>query len=290
YIIQHFRLHVSKYLLKNVRDEWLSLIEECLSHEVQVVREKAIHALPLVFEQYLRDDGLQYGAVDAKHRRMELVEKYCAQLGSTSVNGLVLRMGHARAVGSLPKFVLTEHLPTVVRSLMECSKVTEATHKWAEARRDAVIGLTEVCATMGVVGGVERYLGDIVQALLECLLSICRQCAVEAPHLNSPEVVRAVLCGVAQQAVEKIDRTRAHAGRIFTSIIYKYALKRIFPSDEVELKPQKEAEEDQPPTSENSNVVLWLFPGHTMPRFVQLLSYDDYRYCVIKGLIVDRNK
>lgn len=39
-------------------------------------------------------------------------------------------------------------------------------------------------------------------------------------------------------------------------------------------------------TSENSNVVLWLFPGHTMPRFVQLLSYDEYRYNVIKGLVV----
>lgn len=53
------------------------------------------------------------------------------------------------------------------------------------------------------------------------LLSISRQCAIEAPELNSPAVVSAVMCGVAQQAVEKIDRTRAHAGRIFTSIIYK---------------------------------------------------------------------
>ncbi|KAI5644465.1 hypothetical protein NE865_03572 [Phthorimaea operculella] len=101
--------------------------------------------------------------------------------------------------------------------------------------------------------------------------------------------------GVAQQAVEKIDRTRAHAGRVFTSLIYNDppisniphhdALTRIFPCEEVELKP-KEEENTEPSTSENSNVVLWLFPGHTMPRLVQLLSYSTYRYHVVTGLVV----
>ncbi|KAM3967151.1 tubulin folding cofactor D [Aphomia sociella] len=303
-------------------DEWLNLIEECLSHEVQAIREKAIYALPLVFDQYLRDDNLIYDGVTAKQKRMQLIEKYCNQLNSTAHNGLLLRMGYARAVGSLPKFLLAEHLPLIIQSLIECSKVTEISHKWAESRRDAVIGLTEVCQTQGIVNGVEKYVEEIIVALLECLgeytidmrgdigawvreasmtglLSICRQCASEAPHLNSPEVIRNIMCGVAQQAVEKIDRTRAHAGRIFTSLIYNDpkinniphhdALKRIFPSEEVELKPQiKDLEEegDQPTTSENSNVVLWLFPGHTMPRFVQLLSYSEYRYNVIKGLVV----
>uniref|UniRef100_A0A2A4J981 Tubulin-specific chaperone D n=1 Tax=Heliothis virescens TaxID=7102 RepID=A0A2A4J981_HELVI len=301
-------------------DEWLALIEECLSHEVQAIREKAICALPLVFDQYLRDDDLKYGDVTAKEKRKQLMDKYCEQLTNTGVNGLVLRMGYSRAVGSLPKFVLTEHLPAVIQSLIDCTKLTEGTQKWAEGRRDAVVGLTEVCQTQGIVGGVEDYVGDIVAALLDSLseytidmrgdigawvreasmtglLSICRQCAIEAPHLNSPQVVREIMCGVAQQAVEKIDRTRAHAGRIFTSLIYNDppisniphhdALKRIFPCEEVELKPSKEADDMEPTaTSENSNVVLWLFPGHTMPRFVQLLTYPDYRYSVIKGLIV----
>ncbi|KAH9638460.1 hypothetical protein HF086_016785 [Spodoptera exigua] len=217
-------------------DEWLNLIEECLSHEVQAIREKAIHALPLVFDTYLRDDNLKYGELTSKEKRKQLMEKYCEQLTNTGVNGLVLRMG----------------LPTKVR-----------------VNRTPIIGL----------------------------LSISRQCAVEAPELNSPAVVSAIMSGVAQQAVEKIDRTRAHAGRIFTSLIYNDppitniphhdALKRIFPCEEVELKPPaKEVEEDQTTTSENTNVVLWLFPGHTMPRFVQLLNYPDYRYNVIKGLVV----
>ncbi|KAL4707948.1 hypothetical protein ACJJTC_013739, partial [Scirpophaga incertulas] len=302
-------------------DEWLNLIEESLSHEVQIIREKAIHALPLVFDQYLRDDNIMYVNKTSKVKRMELTEKYCEQLKNTGVNGLVLRMGFARAVGSLPKFMLSEQLPMVVQSLIDCSKVTETTQKWAESRRDAVLGLTEVCQTQGIVDGVEKYIGNILQALLDCLseytvdmrgdigawvreasmtglLSICRQCALESPHLNSPEMIKSVICGIAQQAVEKIDRTRAHAGRIFTALIYNDplitnipqhdALKRIFPFEEVELKAQsKEMEEEaEPLTSENSNVVLWLFPGHTMPRFVQLLNFDEYRYHVMKGLIV----
>ncbi|XP_013190254.2 tubulin-specific chaperone D [Amyelois transitella] len=317
--IASLSLGAAPYHSHETIDEWLNLIEECLSHEVQTIRDKAIRALPLVYDQYLRDDNMKYGELTAKQKRIQLLEKYCQQLGNTGVNGLLLRMGFARAVGSLPKFVLSENLQLVIQSLIECTKVSESTHKWAEARRDAVVGLTEVCQTQGIVNGVEKYVGEIVEALLECLneytidmrgdigawvreasmtglLSICRQCASEAPHLNSPQVIRDIMRGLSQQAVEKIDRTRAHAGRIFTAFIYNDppiknipnydALKRIFPSDEVELKQSKEADEDDQATSENSNVVLWLFPGHTMPRFVQLLSYPDYRYNVIKGLIV----
>ncbi|XP_063533150.1 tubulin-specific chaperone D [Cydia strobilella] len=298
-------------------DEWLNLIEECLAHEVQNIREKAIAAFPLVFDQYLRDDNMVYGDMTAKQKRVMLMQRYCEQLANTGVSGLVLRMGYARALGTLPKFVLSEYLPYIIQSLIDCTKVTDTTQKWAEARRDAVVGLTSVCQTMGIVGGVEKYVAIIVEGLLHCLseytidmrgdigawvreasmtglLSICRQCAVEAPQLNSPDVVSAVACGVAQQSVEKIDRTRAHAGRIFTSLIYNDppitniphhdALKRIFPPEEIELKPQTQNEEV--PTSENTNVVLWLFPGHTMPKFVQLLNYPAYRYSVIKGLVV----
>ncbi|XP_052740499.1 tubulin-specific chaperone D [Bicyclus anynana] len=296
-------------------DEWLNLIEECLSHEVQAIREKAIEALPHVFDQYLKDDNLLYGDVTAKQKRMQLVEKYCSQLGNTGVNGQFLRMGYARALGALPKFVLAEQMQLVIQSLIDCTKVTEVTLTWAEARRDAVVGLTEVCQTLGLGSGLERFVGEMRTALLECLseytvdmrgdigawvreasmtglLSLCRQCAADAPQLNDAAAVRSVACGVAQQAVEKIDRTRAHAGRIFTALIYNdppianiphhEALKRIFPCEEVEVR-----RSDEPETaSESSAVVLWLFPGHTMPRFVQLLAFPAYRYHVLKGLVV----
>lgn len=47
--------------------------------------------------------------------------------------------------------------------------MTDSTQKWAEARRDAVIGLTEVCQTQGILGSIDKYIGDIVSALLDCL-------------------------------------------------------------------------------------------------------------------------
>lgn len=75
--------------------------------------------------------------------------------------------------GSLPKFVLSEHLETVISSLMKCSRVTEGTQKWAEARRDAVLGLTAVCRTLGVApharGGVAPHVRAVAGALLACL-------------------------------------------------------------------------------------------------------------------------
>ncbi|XP_045447141.1 tubulin-specific chaperone D [Melitaea cinxia] len=295
--------------LRGALDEWLNLIEECLAHEVQAIREKAIEALPHVFEQYLQDDNLKYGDMTAKQKRMQLVDKYCEQLSNTGVNGLVLRMGYARAIGALPKFVLEEQMQLVIQSLIDCTKVTESTSKWAEARRDAVIGLTEVCQTLCLGSGLDKFVPDIRAALLECLseytvdmrgdigawvreasmtglLALCRQCARSAPHLNAADGTLATLRGVAQQAVEKIDRTRAHAGRVFTALLYNdppianiphhEALKRIFPSDEVEGEQ----------ASESSAVVLWLFPGHTMPRFVQLLAFPAYRYHVLRGLVV----
>lgn len=81
-------------------DEWLDLIEECLSHEVQAIREKAITALPVVFDEYLQNDETRYGNVTAKQKRSDLIQKYCEPLSNTGVNGLLLRMGYARAVGN----------------------------------------------------------------------------------------------------------------------------------------------------------------------------------------------
>ncbi|CAG4914997.1 unnamed protein product [Colias eurytheme] len=317
-------------------DEWLNLIEECLGHEVQAIREKAIEALPLVFEEYLQDDTLVYDGVTAKDKRKQLIEKYCEQLSNTGVNGLVLRMGYARAIGSLPPFALAEHQSLVVHALAACSGPTPGTTQWAEARRDAVLGLTAVCRALPVrtlgtllptvyaalLAALEEYTVDmrgdvgawVREASMTGLATLCRLCAeadatseAGTTKLVSADAVRAVVCGVAQQAVEKIDRTRAHAGRIFTALLYNdppipyipehEALKRIFPADEVEVEPiAEEARGTVPGTvpgsvpgsgaSESCHVVLWLFPGHTMPRFVRLLAFPEYRYHVVKGLVV----
>lgn len=45
--------------------------------------------------------------------------------------------------------------------------------------------------------------------------------AKQHPQLLESNLMRKITSGIAQQAVEKIDRTRALAGRIFYSFMYK---------------------------------------------------------------------
>lgn len=90
-------------------DDWLNLIEECLSHEAIVIRNKAVSALTAVFNEYLNYDSVKVAlshSVENKNmkenlqsKRKELIEKYCKQLKNTSSYGLNIRMGYSLAIG-----------------------------------------------------------------------------------------------------------------------------------------------------------------------------------------------
>ncbi|KAG7308254.1 hypothetical protein JYU34_006933 [Plutella xylostella] len=274
--------------------------------------------MPCVFTQYLQPDDLEYEGGTAKEKRVQLLEKYCEQLSNTGVNGLLLRMGYAKAIGSLPKFVLSDSCAHVIRSLIECTKVSPPTAKWAEARRDAALALSAVLQTTdrldlapeviaALLEALDEYTVDmrgdigawVREASMTGLLSVCRQCAVSAPQVLTPDVVSGIMTRLAQQAVEKIDRTRALAGRIFTAFIYNdpvipniphhEELKEIFPPEDVELKPlmqKPDTDEAAAPSTQYNNTVLWLFPGHTMPRFTRLLACETYRPRLLLGLAV----
>ncbi|XP_048478977.1 tubulin-specific chaperone D [Plutella xylostella] len=298
--------------------DWIQLLEECLEHEVSSIRDHAVAAMPCVFTQYLQPDDLEYEGGTAKEKRVQLLEKYCEQLSNTGVNGLLLRMGYAKAIGSLPKFVLSDSCAHVIRSLIECTKVSPPTAKWAEARRDAALALSAVLQTTdrldlapeviaALLEALDEYTVDmrgdigawVREASMTGLLSVCRQCAVSAPEVLTPDVVSGIMTRLAQQAVEKIDRTRALAGRIFTAFIYNdpvipniphhEELKEIFPPEDVELKPlvqKPDTDEPAAPSTQYNNTVLWLFPGHTMPRFTRLLACETYRPRLLLGLAV----
>lgn len=57
-------------------------------------------------------------------------------------------MGHALALGSLPRDILQQNFDFVVTALIDATKITLATSKWAECRRDAIKALTSVVSTM----------------------------------------------------------------------------------------------------------------------------------------------
>lgn len=83
------------------------------------------------------------------------------------------------------------------------------------------------------------------------------------------------MTGLAQQAVEKIDRTRGLAGRLFCTLVHfepripyiqrHEKLREIFPAD--------------------SSSVLWLFADHTFPYFCAMLELPEYSPRIILGLM-----
>jgi hypothetical protein len=49
-----------------------------------------------------------------------------------------------------------------------------------------------------------------------------------------------VMVGVLQQAVEKIDRTRAHAGRVFRSLLHRSVTSELYACNILAEKPETE--------------------------------------------------
>lgn len=81
----------------------------------------------------------------------------------------------------MPSFALEESLPLIIESLNKCSKITDPTFKWAESRRDAVKGLTNVCQTVGIariITALEKDGGDI-QGVFTCLIECLDEYTVD---------------------------------------------------------------------------------------------------------------
>lgn len=120
---------------------WFQLLNGCLSYDVLNIRTAAVKALPPLLTEYYQ------GTTEAQlARRAQIITGYLKNL--LSVNTEVTRMGYALAIGSLPKFMLENHLGVVMESLIDSLNMTVETLKWAESRRDAVKAISAVCVTM----------------------------------------------------------------------------------------------------------------------------------------------
>lgn len=83
------------------------------------------------------------------------------------------------------------------------------------------------------------------------------------------------MSGFAQQSVEKIDRTRGLAGKMFCSLVnHEPKIPYIQCHDKL-LKL----------FSEDSSKILWLFADHTFPLFCSMLEYPEYSSRILTGLI-----
>lgn len=70
-------------------DEWLNLLNECLSYEVPSVRQAAIDALPAFFTEYYMDSKQE-------DNQNAVIRNYISQLKEPSK---IVRMGHVLAIG-----------------------------------------------------------------------------------------------------------------------------------------------------------------------------------------------
>lgn len=119
---------------------------------------------------------------------------------------------------------------------------------WAEARKESVKALANVILSIGISDVAEMNLlegekaldtifhclflalneytidnrGDIGAWVREAAMNALYKLIVTLPQeLLDEKKVHDVVSGLLQQAVEKIDRTRALAGKLFCKIIYK---------------------------------------------------------------------
>lgn len=150
-----------------------------------------------------------------------------------------------------------------------CSEITEVQAK--KICSNFLTALTEY--TQDNRGDIGAWVREAAMSGLQTLTLIL---AKHKPDYFGEEMAAKVLPGIAQQAVEKIDRTRALAGRIFYGLIHAEPkvpnvpdhedLLRIFPKEDCEF-------------------LNWNSAAVTFPLFVRLLKFDAYTYSVLLGLV-----
>lgn len=73
---------------------------------------------------------------------------------------------------------------------------------------------------------IYKYFGSVVflkklLKIFNCFQDVITLTVDEASELLAPDLVTRAFVEVSQQTMEKIDRTRGYAGRVFSSLLHK---------------------------------------------------------------------
>lgn len=275
-------------------ESWQILIDSCVISKSSRIRELAVVALGDFCAFYYKNSSNTKG----------ILKNYLQ--GSNNDLEEFVRMGYVLAIGALPSFMIMPSIDDVLDKLIELSSVPIESQvkaaglnpiilNWSESRRDSVKALGSVIKCVGI----ENLTDDQVNKVFNCLLNSLeeyttdnrgdigawvREAAMHVLHyliINSPpdrlnsDIIHAILNGLAKQAVEKIDRIRAVAGKLFHSLIYHQPpINHIQRHSEIlEMVPS------------DSSTILWLFADHTFPLFCKLLILPEYSEKILTGLI-----
>ncbi|XP_026523386.1 tubulin-specific chaperone D isoform X1 [Notechis scutatus] len=287
-------------------DDWQWLINDSFkslhlisSNSRQQVKESAVSALAaLCNEYYCNEEG------GANLAEQDLLVQYISGLQSHEE---MIRCGFSLALGALPKFLLKGKLQEVLDALKKATSISGGV-SFAESRRDGLKAVAKICLTVGVNGegspnefvcksnitdiynilldGLNDYTTDsrgdvgawVREAAMTSLVEITLLLTRTEPALIDANVSKQIMCSVAQQSAEKIDRFRAHAGSVFLTLLY-------FDNPPVPHIPHREDLERIFPRSE-AVTFNWNAPSQAFPRVTQLLGLASYRYHILTGLTV----
>uniref|UniRef100_A0A674AJ70 Tubulin-specific chaperone D n=1 Tax=Salmo trutta TaxID=8032 RepID=A0A674AJ70_SALTR len=163
------------------------------------------------------------------------------------------RRDAAKAMGSSDSVVCEGNVSAVYRALLDC--MTDYT---LDSRGDVGAWVREAAMT----------------SLMEMTLCVVGT----APQLLSPDLVNGMMCRLAQQSAEKIDRYRAHAGSVFVRLLHSNnpAVPHIPHREELLLLAIF-------PT-EGAESLNWNAPSQAFPHITQLLRLPQYH--TLLGLTV----
>uniref|UniRef100_A0A4W6G025 Tubulin-specific chaperone D n=1 Tax=Lates calcarifer TaxID=8187 RepID=A0A4W6G025_LATCA len=234
-----------------------------------------------------------------------LVSQYIEGLKSPQ---MLTRCGSALALGCLPRFMIHSKLKQIFEGLQQMCSVSQKEGSFTEARRDAVRAIAQVCVKAGVCANgspdsalclenVAEVYGTLLESMndyttdsrgdvgawvreaaMTSLMDVTTLVASNAPEILSPDVVNRMMCCLAQQAAEKIDRYRAHAGNIFLRLLHstKPAVPHIPHQEELlSIFPV-----------ETTTSLNWNAPSQAFQYITQLLRLPQYQYHTLLGLTV----
>uniref|UniRef100_A0A3Q3N6N9 Tubulin-specific chaperone D n=1 Tax=Mastacembelus armatus TaxID=205130 RepID=A0A3Q3N6N9_9TELE len=304
------KLSLSKMPFKNepVIAGWQWLIDDTIktlhlisSGAKDGIIAAVVSALSALCEEYYQ---AQAGQADSQIQDV-LVSQYIEGLQSPQ---MLIRSGSALALGCLPRFMIHSKLKQIFEGLQQMCTVSQKEGSFTEARRDAVKAIAQVCTKAGVCANgspdsalCSENVADVYGTLLQSmndytkdsrgdvgawvreaaatsLMDVTVLVASSAPEILSPDLVKCMMCCLAQQAAEKIDRYRAHAGNIFLHLLHST-------EPAVPHIPHREELLSIFPV-ETTTSLNWNAPSEAFQHITQLLRLPHYQYHTLLGLTV----
>ncbi|KAH8868717.1 Tubulin-specific chaperone D [Schistosoma japonicum] len=279
-----------------VIEVWREFLDDCVGHKNPEVQKATVNAYPYFLSTYLysRNGELKVDYQGLLYRNILL------QFNTSSDSKL---SGYLQIVGSAPHSLYCGHVSDLFDILICACKPTSKTKFWIESRGSALKALVDTIRNLGShhseldVTLLKSTCNVLLQSLSDYTTdsrgdvgSHVREVGMTSIHsfikllvnsqykeLVTSELIQEVMINIAQQAVEKIDRTRGVAGQVFAQLLHH--------DPPIEHMPHFEELKRIFPKSDCDNMI-WISANSTFPYFVKLLDFPEYRYRLILGLVV----